>query len=99
MRIKHTVLALVINHARLLKQTCAVIITSYHALQIKLSVLRSTAIHEEGLVNLWCIHRHRDMLHRIGGQTTGIFVSILLGLTKGKPDTPVAIYGRVYMWK
>ena len=64
-RVKDSVLALVENQARFLKHSGIVVIAADHTLEIKLSVLRSSAIDKECLVDLLCIDRHRDMLHRI----------------------------------
>ena len=97
MRVVNSILPLVKHKTRFLKHASVVVITSDHALKIALAILRCSAINEESLVDLLCVCRHRNVLHRVRAKTSGILVTIFLHLSQSEPDSPVAIHGLVNM--
>ena len=98
-RVIHTVLALVKHQTWLLKHTGVMVIAADHALKVTLAILRCSAIDKESLVDFFCVCRHRDMLHCVSSESSGVLVTILLHLTQSKPDAAVTIHCLILMWQ
>ena len=76
-RIADTVAPLVVHDHGLREHPRFVVIAANHAKEVILSGVRSATIDKERLVSLLRVDRHRNMLHRVRAQSSGILVAIV----------------------
>ena len=85
--------AFVVHDAGLLQQSGLVVVAADHTLQVFPARVRGAAVDEIGPSDGRGVDGHRDMFHRVGAQSAGVFGSVFRsGLADREPDAAVTLH-------